>query len=134
MQTTRGRQVYANQLVLEQADFFQSDGFTRVTGLTASQVQQTLTFNNVAQPWPLVDGGSIPDAQTVSGRIYYSEIPGLPGVYSVRFRPNAVGYWRMTITYVPGQQIVAQDYDVLAQLPATDQGLKPSFTKPGTGC
>lgn len=131
MQTTRGRQVYANQIVLEQADFFQMDGFTRVSALTASQVHSALTFNNVVQPWPMIDGSTIPDAQTVSGRVYFSEIPGLPGVYSVRFRPNSVGYWRLTLTYTAGQQIVAQDYDVLAQLPATDQGLKPSFTKPG---
>lgn len=131
MQTTRGRQVYANQLVLDQAQFFQNDGFTLVTGLTPAQLTGVVTYNNTVQPWPLTAGGSTPDAQTVSGKVYFNEIPGNPGVYSMRFRPNAVGYWRVTLTYTVGQQILAQDFDVLPQAPVTDQGLKPSFVKPG---
>lgn len=131
MQTTRGRQVYANQLVLDQAQFFQIDGYTLVTGLTPSVLTCVVTFNNLVQPWPLVAGATTPDAQTVSGKVYFNEISGNPGVYSVRIRPNAIGYWRVTLNYPTGQQILAQDYDVLATPPVVDQGLKPSFIKPG---
>lgn len=128
--TTRGRQVYANQVVLDQADFFQPDGFTRVTGLNATLVSHQLFFDNQSQPWTLVNGSSVPDSQVVSGKVYFHEIPGQPGCYSVRFRPHAIGYWRLLVTYAPGQQITAQDYDVIASPVAGESGLKASTVKP----
>jgi hypothetical protein len=130
--TTRGRQVYVNTLVFDQSDFFQTDGFTRVVGLTPSQLVMNLFYNNEAQPWPFVDGTSISDVKATSGSIYWNAIPGAPGFYGVRFRPSAVGYWRLLISYPVGQQILAQDYDVLPASPTIEQGLKPSFVKPGT--
>lgn len=128
--TTRGRQVFVNQPVLDQADYFQTDGFTRVVGLTYALVSGEVYFNNVIQPWALADGSSVLDSGVVSGRLFFSEIPTQPGRYSVRFRPNAVGYWRVLLTYTAGQQIAAQDYDVITEAPAFDQGLKATFTKP----
>lgn len=129
--TTRGRQVFINQTVLDQADYFQMDGFTRVVGLTPAQLVGEVFFNNTSQPWVLTDGSSIIDSAIMSGKLYVNELVGQPGHYSVRFRPNAVGYWRVLLTYTAGQQISAQDYDVLAQGgPPTDQGLKATFTKP----
>ena len=130
MSTTRGRLVQNNQVVLDQADFFQNDGFTRVTGLTTLQVQSQLFFNNALQPWPLVTGQNVTDAQIAAGKIYWVEVPGSPGIYNVRFRPNAIGYWRMLITYTAGMQIMAQDYDVASGPVSMDSGLKTSFIKP----
>jgi hypothetical protein len=130
MPTTRGRVVLANQTVDDQSDFFQSDGFTRVTGLTPSQLVCQIFFDNQLQPWPLVTGSGFTDAQIASGHVYWLEVPGSPGIYSVRWRPNAVGYWRLIITYPAGQQISAQDYDVTTGNPTVDQGLKASFLKP----
>src|SRR4051812_38801650 len=92
MSTTRGRLVYSNQVVYDQADFFQLDGFTRVPGLTPMQVTSELYFNNTLQPWALVTGLNVLDPQIAAGKIYWLAIPG--GPYGVRFRPNAVGYWR----------------------------------------
>lgn len=130
MATTRGRLVQSNQVVLDQADFFQLDGFTRQAGLTVGQVVAQLYFNNVQQGWTLVPGLGITDLQVVSGKIYWLEIPG--GPYGVRFRPNAVGYWRLLITYPAGTQILAQDYDVTPgpSTPAVG-GMKASFIGPG---
>lgn len=130
MATTRGRIVLQNQLVYDQADFFQSDGFTRVTGLALSQLVLQVFFNNVAQPWPLTNGLTVLEAQTTSGFVYFNEIPGSPGNYSVRWRPNALGFWRLLITYPAGQQITAQDYDVSASMPTGEPGLSTSFIKP----
>jgi hypothetical protein len=130
MATTRGRLVYANQTVDDQADFFQSDGFTRVTGLTTSNLSMQIFFDNQLQPWAFVTGANLTDTQIASGSVYWLEVPGSPGIYSVRFRPNAIGYWRLLITYAAGQQISGQDYDVTAPAPTVDQGLKASFTKP----
>ena len=48
----------------------------------------------------------------------------------VRFRPNAIGYWRLLINYAVGTQISAQDYDVTPLPPTVDTGLKASFVKP----
>jgi len=127
MATTRGRLVQANQVVIDQADYFQGDGFTRVTGLTISDVASQLFFQNDFQPWPLVDGATTDDARVAAGRVYFHELPGSPGIYSVRFRPNAKGYWRLIVTYTAGQQIMGQDYDVVAEATPPAGGLKSSF-------
>lgn len=126
--TTRGRLVRVNQTVIDQADYFQADGFTRVTGLTIVDVESQVFFNNALQPWPLTDGSSVSDAQVKSGFLYFHEITGTNGNYSLRFRPNSAGYWRVLLTYTSGQQILAQDYDVSADPVVMGGGLKASFT------
>jgi len=130
MATTRGRLVQVNQVVPDQVDFFQSDGFTRVTALTPANLVSRIFFNNALQPWPLVSGLNIPDAQVVAGKIYFNEIPGSPGYYSVRFRPNAVGYWRNVLVYAAGTQEAAQDFDAVPSQPTAEGGLSASFIKP----
>jgi len=125
------RLIQANQVVLDQVDFLAVDGFTRITGLTIADLTCLVFFNNSAQPWPLTSGSSVLDNQVASGRIYFHEIPGSPGFYSLRFRPNAVGFWRVLVSYPVGTQTSAQDYDVSAQT-QTDaaSGVKSSFTRP----
>jgi hypothetical protein len=113
--------------VIDQADFFQVDGFNRVVGLTFVDLAAQTFYNNVPQPWALAHGASMSDGQVKTGILYFHEIPGAPGNYSVRFRPNAAGYWRVILTYTAGQQIVAQDYDVMAET-AQAGGLTASFT------
>ena len=130
MATTRGRLVRNNEVVLDQADYFQSDGFTRVTGLTPAQLACSIFFNNALMPWLFVTGASVGDGQIASGTVYFLEVPGSPGIYNVRFRPNAVGYWRLLITYPAGTQIMAQDYDVTGTPSNMDAGLSSSFIKP----
>jgi len=130
MATTRGRLVQINQVVLDQTDFFESDGFTRKAGLGLSDVTHEVFFANILQPWPLVTGIGVSDAQVRSGQVYWNEVPGSPGFYNVRWRPNAIGYWRVLISYTVGTQIMGQDYDVISQVPAGETGLRASFTKP----
>lgn len=131
MATTRGRLVYSNQVVYDQADFFQLDGFTRVPGLTIANVTSELYFNNTRLPWVLVSGLNVSDSQTVAGKIYW--LPITNGPYGVRFRPNQVGYWRLIITYTVGNQIVAQDYDVNPGSGINaPTGLRASFEQGGT--
>lgn len=127
---TRGRVVAANQTVLDQADFFQLDGYTRVFGLTPSDVVATLFHDNVLQPWTFVTGLGVTDAQVVSGKVYFHEIPGSPGYYSVRWRPLGTGYWRLLLDYGAGMQIVAQDYDVGAVPLPPERSIKASLIKP----
>jgi hypothetical protein len=113
--------------VFDQADFFESDGFTRQPGLTLSQLILQLFFDNQLQPWPLVTGVGVTDSQVAAGYVYLIELPA--GFYNVRWFPNAVGYWRMLLTYTAGQQIECQDYDVVQTLPVTGAGLTASFIK-----
>lgn len=133
MATTRGRLVQINQVIFDQADFFEPDGFTRVTDLTVADLAHEVFFENILQPWPMVDGSSVSDAQIRSGQLYWNQVPGSPGFYNVRWRPNAQGYWRILITYTAGTQIMAQDFDVTSQVPQAETGLRASFTKPCGG-
>lgn len=129
MLTTRSRTVLPNETVFDQADFLGPDLFTRIPGLTVAQVQADLYFNNAPMAWLTVDGALISDAQVVSGKIYWSEVPARLGVYNIRFRPSAVGYWRLVLTYAAGQQIVATDYDVSVPCPSGSDSLQYSFVK-----
>jgi len=132
MSTTHGRIVEINQAVVDQADFFQSDGYTRQAGLTTANVTSQLFFNNSEQPWSLLDGTALLDSQVASGNVYWSEIPGSGGVYSVRFRPNALGFWRLLINYPVGKQIVAQDYDIVLKAENCQPGIRSTFIHPRT--
>ena len=134
MATTRGRLVQVNQVIIDQVDYFEPDGYTRVVGLTiAADLTHEFFFDNVLQPWPMIDGSAVADAAVRSGNIYFHEVPGSPGFYNVRFRPNALGYWRLLINYAAGTQIMGQDYDVVAQVPQAETGLRASFTRPCSG-
>lgn len=128
MPTTRGRLVFNNQVVYDQADYFQFDGYTRVAGLVPSDLVCEVYYNNSPQPWPLVSGSGVLEGQVASGHVYWDQIPG--GPYGVRWRPNAVGYWRVLIAYPHGTQVLAQDYDVNSGtgIIPPGGGLKASFT------
>ena len=129
MLTSRGRIVQVNQTLFDQADLFQPDGYTRVTGIGVADVALDLFFANLRQPWTLTDGVAVPDVQVASGRVYFNEVAGSPGYYSVRFRPNAVGYWRLLVSYAAEEQIVAVDYDVVPQVPVASGNVKASFVR-----
>jgi hypothetical protein len=109
----RSRVSFSNHVIFEQADFFQQDGFTRVTGLTISDISVQVFQDNQLLNWTLAEGQYVDDDATRSGYVYWSEITGAPGVYSVRFRPTSVGFWRMIITYADGLQLLAQDVEVI---------------------
>ncbi len=126
-QTTRGRLLRINETVIDQVDYFQGDGFQRVAGLTFVNLSSRLFFENAVQPWPLVNGAGVTDQLVASAAIYFHEITGAAGHYSVRFRPNAAGYWRLVLTYAAGQQIVAHEYDVTLEPSSKQSGLRASF-------
>jgi hypothetical protein len=127
---TRVRRVFADQTVADQADFFQVDNYTRVTGLTISAVSVIVFWQNIVQPWPLVPGALVTDAQVTAGYIYFNEVVGTPGYYSIRWRPNGIGYWRVITNYPGGEQLSGTDYDVIPPLPVGATGLTASFLAP----
>lgn len=113
--------------IIDQADFFQADFFTRITGLTNASLSLALFLNNVEVAWPLITGTGVSDVQIASGNVYFHELT-VAGYYGVRFKPNAIGYWRVVLNYAVGVQSVALDYDVVSPA-ALPSGLKASFTR-----
>jgi hypothetical protein len=123
--TFRTRLIQVNQVVYDQVDIFQANFFDRVTGLTPTDVTLGLTLNNQAVNWPLVDGTGVIDSQVVAGSIYWAELTS--GAYGIRFFPNSLGHWNLTISYAPVPQIVLIDYDVMNPAVAGDTGLRVDF-------
>jgi hypothetical protein len=130
MLTSLWRLVQNNEEIDDQVDFLAGDVFTRIVGITVPQLSLKVFFNNQLQSWPLINGQGITDAQVVSGSVYFNEIAGAPGYYSVRWRPSGVGFWRLVLNYAAGQQTVALGYDVKSEAPLIDSSLSASFIKP----
>ncbi len=103
-----------NQTIVDFLDFFENDGFTRISGISPLQAQ--VFVNGVPQSWTTIDGTSVGDAQVVAGYVYWSE--ATTGFYSVRWRPSSVGFWRLSFTYSTVPQIVTLDYDVVTSNPS----------------
>lgn len=124
----RSRQVFHNELVLAQAEFFDSDNYTPLSGLTPSDLTCQVFFDNILQPWSLLLGAGVSDSLVTSGQVFWSEIPAAAGTYSVRFRPSGIGFWRVRLAYPTGEQLLSYEFDVLAK-PHVTTGLQTSFIK-----
>ena len=124
----RTRRIASNETVYDQADFFQGNGYDRVTGILINQITAKLFFNNLPQPVSILDGSNITDSLVAAGFVYWQEIGGAAGYYNVRWRPSAVGHWRLVLSYPTGTQSLVLDYDVEAEVDAGfSGGLKASF-------
>lgn len=122
-----GRNVSSGSLARAQADFFQISG-QRVVGVVWSTVAAHVFINNAALPWPVADGSSVQDTSISGGKVYFSEIPGSPGFYSVRFFPDRVGYWRIVLRSDSLNAEVVLEFDVAAPTPSAG-GLNATFVK-----
>jgi hypothetical protein len=92
------RLISAGVLAFDQIDIFLSgQAFVRMQGLTASAITVSAFVNNIALPWPLLDGSSTSDASISSGKFYFNEILGSSGYYSLRFFPDRTGFWKINI-------------------------------------
>jgi hypothetical protein len=125
-----GRSVSAGGLVRDQADFFLPGGNVRAGGIALPQVSMTAFSDNGLLSWPLADGSTVPDSSISAGTVYFSEISGAPGFYSVRFFPDRVGYWRIVLRVDAFQSEVVREYDVNPASAASPNGLNASFLRP----
>lgn len=123
------RTVQAASLIRDQIDLY-SSGATRATGVTVSDLALALFFNNAQVPWPLVAGSAVMDASISSGSVYFEEIQGSPGYYSVRFFPDRVGYWRLVLRHPVLNVEAVRDFDVAPSAAPAPSGLNASFSKP----
>lgn len=126
-----GRLIPINRVVVDQADIFAPDDFTRITGLGVANLVARLFYNNQLVPWTLTDGVAVTDAMVATGVVLFNEIVGSAGYYSVRFRPNAVGFWRLLVDYPVGSRTIGLGFDVVPELPLVASGLKASFVDLG---
>lgn len=123
------RLVSAAVLVYDQIDIF-SSGITRVTGILASAMTTAVFASNVALSWTVADGTSVLDSAISAGVIYFNEVAGSPGYYSVRFYPDRIGFWRVVLINSGLTKEVILEYDVVASgtlTPTPSNGLNASF-------
>jgi len=128
-----GRLVSAAALVRDQIDLYNPPGsVTRATGVPSSMVSVAVFVNNVPLAWTLQDGTTTADAAISAGTVFFNEISGSPGYYSVRFFPDRVGYWRLVFFDAALTEEVIKEYDVVpagAFSPGGGgNGLNASFT------
>jgi len=125
----RNQLAAVNTPVIDQVEFLQGDDYSKVAGLGTGDLTTSVFYNNTVQPWSLVDGTGVLDSLVVSGSIYFNEISGSSGNYSLRFRPNAGGAWRVEVSYAAGTQLVVLNY-LATVLPLTEVvGLSSAFVK-----
>jgi hypothetical protein len=122
-----GRSIATQILVRAQADFYSAPG-VRATGILAGSLNLSLFFNNALTSWALRDGTTIQDSTISAGNIYFNEIAGSPGFYSVRFYPDKVGFWRIVLNDVALTQENIIEIDIVSAA-TTSPGLIASFTR-----
>ena len=92
------RLVSAGAIVHAQADFFQPKGsINRPAGIVAASLSMSAFASSSVLSWPLADGASVPDSGISAGTVYFNEVSGAPGFYSVRFFTDRVGFWRVVL-------------------------------------
>lgn len=126
-----GRTVSAGVLVRDQLDIYNPpSSFTRSTGVVPSGISVTAFVNNAAVAWPLADGTAVADSSVSAGTVYFNEIPGSAGFYSLKFFPDRVGFWRFVIRIAATSTEVVKEYDVVpSQQVNASSGLNASFLR-----
>ena len=107
-----------------------ANSYDRVGGLSNTDFTLNLFANNEKLSWSLEDGSSILSANISPGSIYIEEITGATGYYSIRWFPDRVGYWMLSLVYTGNGMEIIREYDVMPSnfFPNSNSGLISSFT------
>lgn len=126
------RVISAGVLVRDQIDVYNpSTSFTRVAGILSSGTTLKLFVNNLSIPWTLLDGTSVADSSISAGYVYFNEIAGSPGFYSLRFFSDRTGFWRLVLSIVVNSAEIIKEYDSVSSLQGNQSGgLNATFLKP----
>lgn len=116
------RLVSAGSLVYDQLDFFSSPGI-RITGIPLVNLSLIVFADNAVLPWSLADGSAVADSSISAGTVYFNEISGTTGYYSVRWFPDRIRFWRLIFTNATLSTEIIKEYDALA----------PGVLRPPTG-
>ena len=124
-----GRSVSAGLLIRDQVDFFlPGGGMNRVSGIVVSQLGLSAFVENGLLSWPIADGTAVPASSISAGTVWFNEISGAPGFYSVRLFPDRTGYWRIVIRNAALNMEASREFDVVPAGPlGPPNGLNASF-------
>jgi hypothetical protein len=113
-----GRLVTSGQIVYDQIDFYIPAGsINRATGVIAASLSLNIFVDNCLLSWPLADGTNISNFQISAGTVYFNEIAGSSGYYSVRFFPDRIGFWRLIFQNATLSEEAIRSYDVIPARP-----------------
>lgn len=108
-----GRSISAASLVSDQIDLYDPPGSViRALGVLLADVSVTVFANNVLLPWTIQDGTAVPSSSISAGIIYFNEIVGSPGFYSIRFFPDRIGFWRLIFSVPSITAEVIREFDI----------------------
>lgn len=112
------------RVAYDQLDYY--IGMVRETDININSLSSVLFINNEFLNWPLVDGTNVSDVSILSGSIYFNQISGHLGYYSIRFFPDTPGFWRLIISSNIHMNEIIKEYEVVSQSPQSS-GLNASF-------
>ncbi len=123
-----GRLVSAGRVICDQIDIYiPANSVVRKQGENFTQLALVMFVDNNLLAWPLADGTNVPDSSISAGVVYFNQIAGAPGFYSVRFFPDRVGFWRLVFQEQALGEEIIRSYDVVPPLGSTPNGLNASF-------
>lgn len=103
----------AGQLIRDQVDLYMPAGsINRVVGESVTALSLAIFVDNGLLSWPLADGTTVADFSISAGTVYFNQIVGANGYYSVRFFPDRVGFWRLIFREMTLNEEVILSYDV----------------------
>lgn len=106
------RIVPAGTVVFDQIDIYMpGQNYVRVQGLDVSSLLLKTFFNNVDIQWTLQQGVGVTDQNVLPNYVYFNEIVGSPGYYSIRFFPTSTGFWRLIFQIPSYSQEYVLEYD-----------------------
>jgi hypothetical protein len=124
------RLVSAGSVISDQlAVYNPPNTFTRPVGLVVSDFSLIVFANNEELTWNLLDGTSVLNSAISPGSIYFNEISTNPGYYAIRWYPDRIGYWNLSLTCSLNSVEYLLQYDVVpnAFFNNPNQGLIASF-------
>jgi hypothetical protein len=127
------RLVAAGAVIHDQLDFFLPlTSINRLTGVVVANLTFSQFVNSSELAWPLADGSAVADSSISSGTVYFHEISGNPGFYSIRFLPDRIGFWRLIFRNASIGAEPIKEFDVVASgslKPTSSSGLVASFVQ-----
>jgi hypothetical protein len=115
-------------MILNQVDLFLADGKTRAQDVQTTDLLLRVYVDDSPLGWTLVSGVGVPDVRVAAGRVYWTEFS--TGFYSIRFFPNALGVWRILLTFPAHDQAVSLSYSVVPQVRNDlGSGMRASFIR-----
>ncbi len=94
------RTVPARKLVVDHFPVYDTDGFTKVPGLSPADLPVAV----------------FRDSDVADVLVTVSEIAGSPGEYRLAFTPEQAGFYELEVSYAAGKQSYVEQYQVTEAL------------------